>query len=1106
MLSQLTIPKHRNAPIALNHQQLYAIGLNHIQQLSSRIWTDYNVHDPGITTLELLCYALTELGYRASFPIEDLLASEQDNAAKMQQQFFTARQILPNRALTLLDYRKLLIDRPGVKNAWISPSPLIYYADTRTGALIGCLNLFEEDVIDLPALAAALKANTPIARDLTQQFSVATQQALRAYVGSESPVQPLLSQLVQGLNWVIYGRSIYDAKRFESVALSSETQRLLSQTVQGEAQFRLNRLLLEDSLLGLRQSQAARTKTTLPGIIAVPISGLYDVLIEYMDGLNSMSERQSVLQDVRAALQANRNLCEDFVNLSEVEPQEFQLCAELELEPTADGVQVNAEILFQVQQYLAPGVNNYSLSQMLSRRKADGSAYTVDEIFEGPLLECGFIDDGELINADLRREIRLSDIISIISDIPGVRAIRDIVINPKGLSVPLSNKWIVPVSTGKKALLDRTGSRLVFYKRNMPILVKREQVEERYGNLTQAAIAKAETVAVYDLPVPLGSYRNLGSYYSMQNHFPAVYGLSKAGLSHTVGDHRQALAYQLKAYLLFFDQVMANYVAQLSHVKDLFSTDPELEHTYFQQVVTSFANYSEIYRSEFLAADFIALEPLVIKLTAHTDAVSDLLWQQFSTNLQNQLTNFTNVPTQVQLLRHTLADELNLMLKTTVLYSADRFADIALTEDIQTLLAQNPQGKALMHLNRLLLESAYPAELARYTVEEASVAGDRRNRFLDHLIARFAERFHDLAYTLSSAFEANPAELIRYKCDFLNNYPTISSERSLAYNYSLQTDADLWNTENVSGLEKRLAKLLGIRDPRRRNLGAMSYDIYAEVDATPNDEFRFRLRHRETQSILLSSSTHYATQEQAQQALERAIRFALLPSGYSRKITANGTHYFNIVDDAGDILARRIQYFTTAAAMEQAIEQLMAYLQTHYSDEGMYLIENILLRPEHPDEPVLPICPDPNCIDCEDADPYSYRLHIILPAYSSRFRNLEFRRFVETIIREETPAHILPKICWINAEDMAKLEQLYRNWIDLKAGVEKTDRQQKLADLIAQLFAVKNVYPSRQLYECDRDETFAKFLLGQSTLGAAPPLTPDASSLLPPETHDEPNS
>ncbi|MEB3362503.1 MAG: hypothetical protein VKI42_10320, partial [Synechococcaceae cyanobacterium] len=38
-------------------------------------WSDFNSHDPGITILEQLCFALTELAYRSQWPIEDLLAS-----------------------------------------------------------------------------------------------------------------------------------------------------------------------------------------------------------------------------------------------------------------------------------------------------------------------------------------------------------------------------------------------------------------------------------------------------------------------------------------------------------------------------------------------------------------------------------------------------------------------------------------------------------------------------------------------------------------------------------------------------------------------------------------------------------------------------------------------------------------------------------------------------------------------------------------------------------------------------------------------------------------------------------------------------------------------
>jgi hypothetical protein len=31
------------------------------------LWSDYNVHDPGITLLELLCYGITDIAHRTTF-------------------------------------------------------------------------------------------------------------------------------------------------------------------------------------------------------------------------------------------------------------------------------------------------------------------------------------------------------------------------------------------------------------------------------------------------------------------------------------------------------------------------------------------------------------------------------------------------------------------------------------------------------------------------------------------------------------------------------------------------------------------------------------------------------------------------------------------------------------------------------------------------------------------------------------------------------------------------------------------------------------------------------------------------------------------------------
>src|SRR5215475_9764174 len=99
MLYQPTIAKTRIEEAALDHAQLFAIGLGWVQQLASEVWTDYNVHDPGITTLELLSYTLTDLSYRASMPVQDLLAAPVPTPPPPSP-LFTARRILPNRALT----------------------------------------------------------------------------------------------------------------------------------------------------------------------------------------------------------------------------------------------------------------------------------------------------------------------------------------------------------------------------------------------------------------------------------------------------------------------------------------------------------------------------------------------------------------------------------------------------------------------------------------------------------------------------------------------------------------------------------------------------------------------------------------------------------------------------------------------------------------------------------------------------------------------------------------------------------------------------------------------------------------------------------------------
>src|ERR1700682_2211644 len=99
-MSAMLPPLDKN-PTLDSSQDFYEMrraGIGFIQAAGSDLWTDYNVHDPGVTILEALCFAISDLGYRMSWNIEDLLTPKSPSSDPQQpypeQAFFTAREIL----------------------------------------------------------------------------------------------------------------------------------------------------------------------------------------------------------------------------------------------------------------------------------------------------------------------------------------------------------------------------------------------------------------------------------------------------------------------------------------------------------------------------------------------------------------------------------------------------------------------------------------------------------------------------------------------------------------------------------------------------------------------------------------------------------------------------------------------------------------------------------------------------------------------------------------------------------------------------------------------------------------------------------------------------
>jgi uncharacterized protein len=149
----------------------------------------------------------------------------------------------------------------------------------------------------------------------------------------------------------------------------------------------------------------------------------------------------------------------------------------------------------------------------------------------------------------------------------------------------------------------------------------------------------------------------------------------------------------------------------------------------------------------------------------------------------------------------------------------------------------------------------------------------------------------------------------------------------------------------------------------------------------------------------------------------------------------------------------------------------------------MFLVEHLLLFPEN-SKHYMPVCEYTDCTGCGEPDPYSFRISIVLPAYTRRFLNMDFRNYLERVVREEVPSHIFPRICWINPEQMNEFERKYRAWLDAKAGNRRDAREQALKELIAILSSLKNVYPPGRLQDCSDEKEKSLFILNQKAIGS----------------------
>ncbi len=469
-----------------NFDSLRAEGIRLLQEFSGEIWTDYNLHDPGITILEHLCYGLTDLIYRTSFDVEDYLTGTDGHIDFEAQALHLPHEILPCRPTTADDYRRKIIAAvESVDDVWIWPW-------RREGGEGG------------------------------------------------------------GDGTVAGGPGLYQIMVREGASAS-----------------------------GTREGADERTRETL-------------------------SETLRVFHE-------NRNLCEDVHVLTVAEEIDYHLLADIDIVGARPAVDILQEVYEVAEAYIAG--HPRPIDPVRSLR--DGM--TLDQIFEGPSGDTGVA----LLDARGfdHENIFIADIVSRLQAVEGVSRVRDLHLRPEGSVPPPGQdasggaagapstppqpldtvpryaripgdgtpRWSVPrladprrrpVQGEGPEAKSRFAAALETWDDRVRLWRDGRRLEEpadfpaRYRKTRLDRRGRRRSYEELDsfYRAPRGEYRELAKYHSIQEHFPAIYGVNAEGVPSSAPDSVRRSAYRLKAYLLLFEQVMANFAANLDHLPELFST------------------------------------------------------------------------------------------------------------------------------------------------------------------------------------------------------------------------------------------------------------------------------------------------------------------------------------------------------------------------------------------------------------------------------------------------------------------------------------------------------------------------------------------------------
>lgn len=320
----------------------------------------------------------------------------------------------------------------------------------------------------------------------------------------------------------------------------------------------------------------------LADIYLVPdgVTGLYRAQAVAADADTDTHQLEA---DIRRCYSAQRNLGEQLGQIRLLTPLACQPVAELEIRAAADPVELLAEFYFRCQQLLQQSTERQSYADLL----AQGQSYA--ELFDGPLTPGGVLQSREQSVS-----VQLHEFFQPLQSIDGVVQLTQFALRCDSAlyfdSLPMQHGLALyalqlPHSAADLSIQLQVG--------NKAVSVDVAAVLQRYRQKVFRQHSRWQTEPDRLCAMPQGRYRPLAQYHSLQQLLPVNYGLAQSR------NQLQPAQWQLKGYLLLFEQLLANFLAQLQQLPTLFSPSDKAQSYYWQTLSEQqIAGVSQLYPAD----------------------------------------------------------------------------------------------------------------------------------------------------------------------------------------------------------------------------------------------------------------------------------------------------------------------------------------------------------------------------------------------------------------------------------------------------------------------------------------------------------------------------